>query len=278
MRVDSPRSLTDALALLAEPSDQALLLAGGSDLMVELRTGRTQAKRIVDLWKVDELRGCTPEDGGVRIGALTTCSTLLEDEQVQRGAPLLIEAAHTVGAQQIRNRATIGGNLGTASPAADIIPALIALSARIRLRSLDGERDLDCEDFITGYRQTARLPGELIESIFIPERPPGERQHFRKVGTRKAQAISKLVIALTLSESQGEVTELKAAAGSVAAHATSLPSLQRELVGRALDESTVRAAIQASLASDIAPIDDVRSTADYRRQVFARVLCTMLLG
>ncbi len=275
-RVTVPRSLDEALAALAGAAPETLLLAGGTDLMVEFESGRTAPRDVVSLWRLDELRGVRDEGGGLRMGALTTCADLLGSDLARARADVLVDAAAEVGAVQIQNRATVGGNLGTASPAADLNPVLLALGATVRLRSASGSRDLPVEEFLTGYRATARRPDELIESIAIPARPAGERRRFRKVGTRRAQSISKVVVALAATLADGRFTAVRAAAGSVAPTAVLLPSLAAELVGQPPDEARLDAAARRAARDDAAPIDDVRSTAAYRRLVLQRVLRTEL--
>ncbi|MCA8943442.1 MAG: xanthine dehydrogenase family protein subunit M [Planctomycetes bacterium] len=272
MIVDSPTRLDDALRALERLGDRCQVIAGGTDLMVEYESGRTRPGPVLDIWRIDELRGIDDRDGTLRIGALTSCSTLRADPRVP---DILRDAAHEVGAEQIRNRATIGGNLGTASPAADLVPVLFALGANIRLISRNGTRELPVTDFITGYRSTARRPDELIESIAIPERAPNEFRGFRKVGTRRAQSISKLVVAIAIT-CDDVVTAVASGAGSVAPHTIPLPALASELVGHPLEPERIRAAARKSARQDVKPIDDVRSTGDYRRQVLARVVTRIL--
>lgn len=270
------RDLRGALLALARPGAPTQVLAGGTDLMVELRTGRARPERVVDVWKLDELRGVRAEAAGLRIGALATCAELRRDPQVAHGAALVAQACAEVGAEQIQARATLGGNLGTASPAADLNPALVALGARVRLVSLQGSRELDCEEFLAGYRRTLRRPDELVESVLVPTRPAGERCGLRKVGTRRAQSISKLVVALALSVEGQRIASLRAAAGSVGPRTLRLSALEGALLGAPLELAALRAAARRSAHDDIAPIDDVRSSASYRRQAFARVLATLL--
>jgi carbon-monoxide dehydrogenase medium subunit len=276
--VETPRDLAEALALLADARANRHLLAGGTDLMVELEIGRTRPAAVVDLSRLAELRGIGAEAGGVRIGALSTCTDLLASPLVRARADLLAVAAAEVGAVQIQNRATLGGNLGTASPAADLNPVLVALGAVVRLASARGERDLAADEFLAGYRATARRLDELIHSVWIPPRPAGERRAFRKVGTRRAQSIAKVVIALALAVESGRIARLRAAAGSVAPQVVRLRALERELVGRAPDAHLLRRAARAAAREDAAPIDDVRSTARYRRLVLERLLVTLLAG
>jgi CO/xanthine dehydrogenase FAD-binding subunit len=289
VNVVSARTLDEALDALRTAVDDGgaattRVLAGGTDLMVELESGRTRAERIVDVWKVAELRGIRAEGGGIRFGALTTCSELLRSPLAAARADLLVQAAAEVGAVQIQNRATLGGNLGTASPAADLNPVLVALGARVRLVASRGARELAVDEFLTGYRTTAKAADELIESVLVPARPPDELRRFRKVGTRRAQSIAKLVVALCWTEDAAadarpaRVRALRGAAGSLSDRTVRLAVLERELAGKAREPSAVRAAARASARGDVAPRDDVRSTADYRRVVFERVLASLLLA
>jgi carbon-monoxide dehydrogenase medium subunit len=273
--VERPRSLDEALAALEGASERARVLAGGTDLMVELESGRASPDLVVDVWRLDELRGIAREDGGWRLGALVTAAEILASDELRSGLEILVAAADTVGAEQIKNRATVGGNLGTASPAADLNPVLLAAGASVRLASAAGRRELALEDFFTGYRASARRPDELIESVLVPFRPPDERRAFRKVGTRAAQAISKVVVALCLRLDGDVCAGARAAAGSVADRTLLLPSLARELEGLRLDRELLDRAAWAA-ARDAAPIDDVRSTAAYRGAVLRRVLRRML--
>jgi len=274
--VSSPRTLAGALDALVGATEATLILAGGTDLMVEFQTGRTRPGHVVDVWRVDELRGIRAEPAGLRIGALTTCTELRASALAQEHADILVIAADEVGAEQIQARATIGGNLGTASPAADLTPVLFALEAEVRLVSKAGARSLPVTEFLTGYRKTARRPEELIESILVPTRAPGERRGFRKVGTRRAQSISKVVVAVAVTAIDGVIRTLRASAGSVAERTILLPSLERELAGKAPDAAALDRAARRAATADCAPIDDVRSTARYRREVLRRILRTLL--
>jgi CO/xanthine dehydrogenase FAD-binding subunit len=244
--------------------------------MIEIESGRAYPDLVLDVRGIPELRGVRPEAGGLRLGALTTCSELRCSELVHRGADVLAHAAGQVGAVQIQNRATLGGNLGTASPAADLVPVLFALGARVRIAGPHGQRELPVEGFVLGYRRTALGPGELIESVWIPPRPAGERRLFRKVGTRRAQSIAKLVVALAVTLEGGCVASVRAGAGSLSDRTQLLPTLARELAGKPLDASRAARAARASAHEDVSPRTDVRSTAEYRRAAFARVLTTLL--
>ncbi len=278
--VISPRDLASALDALADLSTAegpgATLLAGGTDLMVEFRTGRTRPAAVVDLWRVEELRGIAEHEGGLRLGALTTCAELLRSPLVRARASILADAADEVGAEQIKSRATLGGNLGTASPAADLNPVLVALDAQVQLMSRAGRRVVAADEFLTGYRTTLRRPDELIESIVIPARPTGERLAFRKVCTRRAQSISKVVFAVALTLEDGVIHSVRGAAGSVAPRTQRLLQLEAQLAGQRPIEQLLRDAARDVARLDVAPIDDVRSSAAYRLLVLERALSTML--
>ncbi len=271
------RSLRAVLEQLTTTDESTRVIAGGTDLMVELRTGRTKAARVIDIRGLDELRGVREEPDGLRIGALECCADLHRSLLVRERFDVLAQACAEVGAEQIQARATVGGNLGTASPAADLTPVLLALDARVRLASLAGARELALDEFLVGYRRTARRADELIESILLPWSAPNTRSAFRKVGTRRAQSISKLVVALAIHIEASEIVHARAAAGAVAPRTIRLRALERELVGHAPSHDSIRRAARAAALEDATPIDDVRSTAAYRRHALARTLETLLL-
>jgi len=273
--VERPRSLAAALDALAPGPAPARLLAGGTDLMVEVHAGRSRPERVVDLSLVAELRGIRRGAAGTWIGAATTCTDLLADAELARELPLLRDVALQFAAPQIRNRATVGGNLATASPAGDLAPALLVLDAVVHLRSLRGAREVPLAAFFTGYRRHAGAPDELIEAVFVPARPAGERAAFAKAGTRAAQSIAKVNVALSMVARDGRIDRLAGAAGAVADRPVRLPSLQT-LVGTAPSPPALLAAATAAARSDCAPIDDVRSTAQYRRHALQRLLAALL--
>jgi xanthine dehydrogenase small subunit len=268
----SPRRLDDALAEL-QRRPELRVIAGGTDLMVQLHHGAAPAAALLDLWRVDELRGIRLVGGVLEVGALTTYTELLGSADVRREVPILAEAAASVGAVQIQNRGTIGGNLANASPAADLAPVLSVLDAEVELRSLGAARRLSIHDFFVSYRKTALAPDELLTAVRVGVPATSERLCYRKVGTRRAQAISKVVMAAALRVEGGSVAALRVAAGSVAPTVVRLRETER--LARGLVPSAMRsqrAALDEAVARDIRPIDDVRSTADYRRRVLANVL------
>jgi xanthine dehydrogenase small subunit len=271
---ESPTRLEDAYALLADDGPAPWRpLAGGTDLMVQM-TGEIgePPERILDIWALDGLRGIAHEPDALAMGALTTYTQIRRSPIVAEFLPALVDAAATIGAAQIQNRGTIGGNVMNASPAGDTLPVLLAVGASFVLGSSEGERTVAAEDFWTGYRATAARSNELLLRVHIPlER---DRQvAFRKVGTRRAQAISKIVMALSWrAASDGEPwADVRLALGSVAATTVRAPAAEAVLEGAAPTRQTADAAA-AALTDEIAPIDDVRSTAEYRRTVAGRVL------
>jgi len=276
--VATPLTLAEAYDLLAG-GDGWQPVAGGTDLMVQI-TGELgpPPQRVLDLWRLDELRGINLGGRELVLGALTTYTEIRRSPLCAKVLPALVEAAATIGAAQIQNRGTIGGNIVNASPAGDTLPIFLATDARIVLGSARGEREVAASDFWTGYRTTVRMPDELLIRVHIPL-PLGRQVRFRKVGTRRAQAISKVVMALAWRPNEVERPDsdpspwgdVRLALGSVAERPIRAPRTEAALEGAAPTlETADRAA--ATLADEIHPIDDVRSTAEYRRTVAARVL------
>jgi CO/xanthine dehydrogenase FAD-binding subunit len=229
-----PRSLREAVDMLAEHPG-LLPVAGCTDLMVCEREDRAEMAAVIDLLRVEELRGVRGNEGYLEIGATTTFAEIRRSNRVREEFPALASAAEVVGGWQIQNRATLGGNMANASPAGDSLPVLLALDARVVLVSAVGEREIAYGDFHQGYRQTALAPGELIGWIRLPQPPPGCRQFFRKIGTREAQSISKVVIALVGRSEENRIRDYRLAAGSVAATPIRFPQVEEALMGRELD-------------------------------------------
>jgi CO/xanthine dehydrogenase FAD-binding subunit len=272
--VVSPRTLQEAYAVLATLPHRPL--AGGTDVLVQItgEIGETP-ERLVDLWALDELRGVALEDGALVIGALTTYTQLRGSPEVARHLPALADCAATIGAAQIQNRGTLGGNAANASPAGDTLPILLATDAELIVGSQRGERTVPAREFWPAYRRTALAADELILRIRIPL-PNGRRVRFRKVGTRRAQAISKVVMALAWQPADdGTWRDVRLALGSVAATPVRAPGAERALEG-ATPTADVADRAAAGLSAELQPIDDVRSTADYRRAVASRVLHRLL--
>jgi CO/xanthine dehydrogenase FAD-binding subunit len=273
--IESPASLPDAFALLATSSadDQLTPIAGGTDVMVRItgEIGEPPA-RLLDLWRLDELRGISADGDAITLGALTTYTDIRRSAPCREHLPALVEAAATIGAAQIQNRGTLGGNIANASPAGDTLPVLLALDAEIVVGRPRGERTIRASEFWVAYRRTALAPDELILRIRIPVRG-GREARFRKIGTRRAQAISKVVIAVAWRESPGnaEWRDVRVALGSVADRPIRAGAAEAALEGSPPTPEAADRAAEA-LAAEIHPIDDVRSTADYRRVVAGRAL------
>jgi CO/xanthine dehydrogenase FAD-binding subunit len=269
--IETPRSLDDALALLASGVHRPI--AGGTDVMVRI-TGELAPppERMVDLWRLDELRGISLEGGSIVLGALTTYTEIRRSAICREHLPALVEAAATIGAAQIQNRGTIGGNIANASPAGDTLPVLLAADARIVVVSARGERSVPSDAFWTEYRKTALEPDELVLRVVVPL-TAGREIRFWKIGTRRAQAISKVVMALAWREHGRTAgwSDVRLALGSVAATPIRATATEAVLEGARPTPETADRAVE-TLAGEIHPVDDVRSTADYRRTVAARVL------
>ena len=270
---ESPTRLADAYELLADGDGASWRpLAGGTDLMVQMNGEIGEPPvRIIDVWGIDELRGIELADGVISIGALTTYAELRRSREVAEVVPALAAASATIGAAQIQNRGTVGGNVINASPAGDTLPVLLAVGAEMVLGSARGERVVAADDFWPSYRTTARRDDELLLRIRIPA-VADRHVRFRKVGTRRAQAISKVVMALAWRSSDDSPwADVRLALGSVAATTVRARAAEAAIEGRRPDRETADAAT-AALVDEIVPIDDVRSTADYRRAVAGRVL------
>lgn len=275
--VHRPATLGEALAILADPpgGTRPTPIAGGTDLMVVLNSRHVVPSSVLDLWRLDELRGIAAQDDGTLwIGALTTYRSIIRSAEANTHCPALVEAARTVGAAQIQSRGTLGGNVANASPAGDTLPVLLAQGCDVVLQSRDGgRRTASFDGFYAGYRQPDIQPGELIVGFAIAPLPAGGTSWYRKVGTRLAQAISKVVLAgVAQVGPDGTLSALRIAAGSVAPTPVRLATA--EAAGHGGRPSVVAAAVGAAARRDVTPIDDVRSNAPYRREVTGRVVET----
>jgi CO/xanthine dehydrogenase FAD-binding subunit len=258
LRLLQPRSLGEALRMLRD-EPQLTPMAGCTDLFVGLNLGTLDDRHFLNLWALDELRGVTLADGMVRIGALTTWTSIARSPAVQRRLPMLVAAARQIGAVQIQNRGTVGGNIANGSPAGDSLPVLAAADALVELRSTAWVRKVPLTGFYTGYRTSVMRPGELVTAVEVPA--VDGTQWFRKVGTRAAQSISKVVLAGVRGD------RVRLALGSVAPTVVRVPRTEDALSsGAGLDEA------RRLLQDEIHPIDDIRSSAAYRRRVAANLL------
>lgn len=263
--VTSPRSLSEAYALLREKPPGLRVLAGGTDFMVAVnaRVGVDRIGHVLDIWRVPELRGIAAEQGVLRLGALTTYTELMKSKEVAQHLPALAAVSREVGAWAIQNRGTIGGNVCNASPAGDTLPLLLAAEATFLLGGPRGERSVAAHEFFVGYRKTQLAADELLLRIDIPM-IESSRLNYRKVGTRKAQSISRTIVAVRKLGDR----DVRIAAGCVAP----IPLRCFKAEQAVASGGDVRAALE----QDIKPIDDIRATAVYRSRVTGNVLLRLL--
>jgi CO/xanthine dehydrogenase FAD-binding subunit len=267
----APGSLAAVLELLAAAPGAWTPIAGGTELMVAHAAGRLTAPKLVSLWDVPELRFIETTGEAIIIGAGATFSDMRAHAAIAVHLPLIAQAASWIGSIANQNRATIGGNLVNGSPAADSSPALLVYDAQVELISVRGTRRIAYSEFHTGYKRNALAVDELLFAIHLPLRFAQHHQYLRKVGTRRAMAISKAALAATALVADNIVTELRLAAASLAAFPTRLYRAEDAVCGNTIDANTILAARKALLA-EILPIDDIRSTAAYRRHVAANLL------
>jgi xanthine dehydrogenase small subunit len=270
----SPRTLSEAYAALAERGGLKVV-AGGTDLMVLMNAHQLDAREFLDIWRVDELRGISSEGDTIRIGALTTYTEIIRSALVQRYAPGLVAASRTIGAIQIQNRGTLGGNVVNASPAGDSLPVLAAYDAEVEIGSARGSRGVPFNEFYTGYRRTVLEQDELVLSVRIPKLRRGERDFFWKVGTRRAQAISKTVLAAKARMRNSFIESISIGVGSVAPTVVRARKTEQLLTGATLTNDLIDRA-RTMIGEEIAPITDLRSTEHYRRTVTGNVLVKFL--
>jgi carbon-monoxide dehydrogenase small subunit/xanthine dehydrogenase small subunit len=263
-----PRTLEEALEILAQRAGEARPVAGGTDLMVKVKDGQQSRASLFDLTAVSELKGIQERDGHLWIGAGTTHAEMIASALVARHLPSLPQACAVIGGPQIRNRGTLGGNLANASPAADTVPPLYAADAVVELVSVSTRRDVPVADFFTGPRQSVLASDELIVAVRVPIRA-GVRGCFLRLGQRQAQAISKVSVAVGMTFHEGRPDWVRVALGAVAPTVVRAPEAEKALLGGGYDG--LRRAREA-VKAEIEPIDDLRSTRAYRREMAAVLL------
>ena len=269
--LQEPLNFVDVLERMARSPGVWKPFAGGTDLMVLLEAGKLSHRKFLSLWKLPELRGITVTPTHVTLNALTTYSEVRRHELLGREFPLLCRAAAETGSIATQNRGTLGGNIANASPAADSPPALLVYDAELELVSASGARWVPYHGFWKGYKQLDLRGDELIRAIRLPRNHGFSKHFYRKVGTRRAQAISKVCLAGTARIDGGRIAEARIALGSVAPTVLRATEAERILRGERPAPSVLLAAQQA-LAREIAPIDDIRSTARYRLRVAQNLL------
>jgi len=266
----SPGSLSAVLALLAEQPSTWTPIAGGTELMVQFAAGRLAARRLVNINGLPDLMQVTVAADEIIIGAGVNYTTIRNHVEISRDLPLLARAASWTGAIANQNRGTLGGNLVNGSPAADSPPALLAYAAEVSLVSVRGTRRIPYADFHTAYKVTALAPDELVLAVHVP-RTTYTHQYIRKVGPRNAQAISKVALAAVANITDGIVTEVRIGLASVSHSPFRCRNTEAALLDQAVSAATIAEA-RAALLAEIAPLDDIRSTARYRNHVSANLL------
>jgi len=267
----TPQSLSEALTIVASDSGVWRPFAGGTDLMVLLEAGKLPHRNYLNIWNLPELRGIEVTDAYVSLGALTTYTEVQNHETLRAEFPMLCQAAKETGGIAIQNRGTLGGNIVNASPAADSPPALLAYDAELELVSKHGERRIPYFKFHSGYKQMDIRPDELLRAIRLPRTTNQLTHYYRKVGTRKAQAISKVCFAAVGSMDDGKIETARLALGSIAPIPLRCVQTENALRHQTIDPEIVAAA-KSALANEISPIDDLRSTRDYRLRVSLNLL------
>lgn len=278
----SAHTLSEALELLAAYAERARIVAGATDLMIEMERGqRPGVQVLIDITRIPELDSIDLHGETIRLGPLVTHNHVVGSDLIVRRALPLAQACWEVGSPQIRNRGTVAGNLITASPANDTITPLLAMGAEVTLSSLDGERTVPLSAFYTGLRRTVMRPDELLTAISFPAFSPQERGIFLKLGLRRAQAIAVVNAAVVLAFDGDYVTQAAITLGSVAPTIISAPAAEQSLVGQRLTPDVITRAARLA-ASAAAPIDDVRSSAEYRTEMVkvlvARALRALAAG
>jgi|HubBroStandDraft_1064217.scaffolds.fasta_scaffold03713_5 OHCU decarboxylase len=271
----APRSLHAIVSLLAKEPGEWLPIAGGTDVMVQYAAGKLPARKLVSIWNLPELRRIEVTADEIRIGAGCTYSDLRRHDVVGREFPLLAAAARWTGGVANQNRGTIGGNIVNASPAADSLPALLAYEAELILVSVRGERRVSYVTFHAGYKKTLLAPDELIQAVCLSRQLSGYFTYARKVGARNAQAISKVCIAAVGRMAHGVIEDVRIALGSIAPVPLRLRVTEQAVRGRAIDSALLLLA-RKTATTEIQPIDDIRSTARYRRVVAGNLVVEFL--
>ena len=267
MRYEVPRTLEAAVALLAGANGRARVLAGGTDLLIQLRSGRADPELVVDIKSIDEARAIVADAGGYRIGAAVTCMELIESEAFARDWPGIVDGVKYIGSIQVKGRAPMGGNLCNASPAADSVPALIAAGAIVWVAGPHGRREAPVEDFVLGPGRTSLGSGELVASLRLPRRAPHSGDAYLRFTPRTEMDIAVVGAAVNLTlDGKGVCSHARVSLGAVAARALLVPEAAAALIGTRVDEPALEK-LAAAASAACRPIDDKRGTKEYRIKV-----------
>ncbi|HKA60842.1 MAG TPA: xanthine dehydrogenase family protein subunit M [Methylomirabilota bacterium] len=269
MRYEAPESLEGAVALLAGAKGEARILAGGTDLLVQMRADVVDPDLIVDIKRIPETRAITEEKGGWRIGAAVTGAELKDHPRLKKVWPGVIEAANLIGSTQVQGRATLGGNLCNGSPAADSVPALIAAGAVAALAGPGGRRDLPVEDVMLGPRKLALQKGEIVASFLLPPRPPRSSDAYLRFIPRTEMDIAVVGAGVSLTlDASSVITAARVSLGAVAARVLLVPEAAQAIIGSRLDKPA-QDRLEAAARAACRPIDDKRGTTEFRIDVAA---------
>ncbi|HKB55487.1 MAG TPA: xanthine dehydrogenase family protein subunit M [Ramlibacter sp.] len=267
MRYEAPETLDAAVSLLAHAGGEAHVLAGGTDLLVQMRAGRVAPSLLVDIKRIPELRSIAPCNGGWRIGAAVTGMELIEHESFAAAWPGIVEAVGMIGSIQVKGRATLAGNLCNASPAADSVPALIAADALVTLAGPAGRREVPVEQIAIGPGRTSLVPGEILVSFLLPPRPPRSADAYLRFTPRTEMDIAVVGAGVNLTlDPGGTCREARVSLGAVAQRALLIPEAAAALVGTRIDDAALQRLAQAASAA-CRPIDDKRGTREFRTTV-----------
>ena len=267
MRYEAPESLDTAVALLAGARGDARVLAGGTDLLVQMRADVLDPELIVDIKKIPETRAVAQEKGGWRVGAAVTGAELKENAALRKAWPGVVEAANLIGSTQIQGRATMGGNLCNGSPAADSVPALIAAGAVATVAGPKGRRDIPVEDVMLGPRKLSLAKGEFLVSFFLPPRPKGSGDAYLRFIPRTEMDIAVVGAGVNLTiDGKGIITAARVSLGAVAAKVLLVPAAAQAIVGSSLDRPA-QDRLEAAARAACQPIDDKRGTVEFRTQI-----------
>jgi CO/xanthine dehydrogenase FAD-binding subunit len=270
-----PTSLSEACHLLLELGPEALPLAGGTDVLVDLRRGSKRPRHLVSLADLEELREMVTEDGEWRIGALITPAELEASESVRSLRPELLDAVGVFGSPQVRRRATVGGSLCTAASCGDLAPLLVALGARVEVAGPRGRRELSLEGFFDDHRSTRLEPGEILVKVIVPAVSPGEGAAYRAFGLRAENFITVAGVAAFLRMEEGLCTQARVALGAVAPMPVLVSGVEECLVGAEVGETVIQDVARAARAA-ATPISDLRGSAEHRREL-VEALCIRAL-
>ena len=267
MRYEAPKTLQQAIALLSGANGQARALAGGTDLIIQMRSGQADPGLLVDIKAIPEMKSIVADTGGYRVGAAVTCMELIENEAFARAWPGIIDGAKLIGSIQVKGRATIGGNLCNASPAADSVPALIAAGAIVCIVGPQGRREALVEEFVSGPGKTTLANGELVTSFLLPRRAPHSGDAYLRFTPRTEMDIAVVGAAVNLTlDDTGICSRARVSLGAVAARALLVPEAAAALIGTQVDAAAL-GRLTAAASAACRPIDDKRGTKEFRIKV-----------